>query len=297
MPSSRPRRPGRTLATLIVVALLVAGGLLAWNKVTGAERSFTARCVAGTDGDAAALTLEQSDIAALIGAIALERELPARALTIAIATAMQESRLRNLDYGDRDSLGVFQQRPSQDWGTAEQVMDPYYATNAFFDVLVTIEGYRDLEVTDAAQRVQRSAFPNAYAQHESLARLFASAMSGYSPGTLTCRLPAVDPETASGLGDRLVERLALDLPSLAAQADSERWVISAVALGAGDRHAERMGWAVATWVLMTAEHTGASVVTVNGQVWQRADGAEASWRPLAEGEPGYDDAAGVVGVR
>ena len=296
MPSNR-RRPGPVLATVLVVALLVAGGLLAWQKVTGTERSFTARCVAGTEGEAAALTLEQSDIAALIGAIAVERGLPARALTIAIATAMQESRLRNLDYGDRDSLGVFQQRPSQDWGTPEQVMDPYYATNAFFDVLVTIEGYRDLEVTDAAQRVQRSGFPDAYAQHESLARLFASAMTGYSPGTLTCRLPPAEEDAAAGLGDRLTARLALDLPSLAAQVDGERWVISAVPLGEGDGHAERMGWAVATWVLMTAEHTGASVVTVNGQVWHRADGADAGWRALTEDEPGYGDEPGVVGVR
>ena len=283
------------LTTVLVVALLVAGGLLAWQKVTGTERSFTARCVAGTEGDAAALTLEQSDIAALIGAIAVERGLPARALTIAIATAMQESRLRNLDYGDRDSLGVFQQRPSQDWGTAEQVMDPYYATNAFFDVLVTIDGYRDLEVTDAAQRVQRSGFPDAYAQHESLARLFASAMTGYSPGTLTCRLPPAG-EEAAALGDRLTARLALDLPSLAAQVDGERWVISAVPLGGDDRR-EQMGWALATWVLMTAEHTGASVVTVNGQIWQRADGADARWRPLTEDESGYGDEPGVVGVR
>src|SRR5690625_640368 len=295
MPSSRRRRPGRMLATVLVVALLVAGGLLAWQKVTGTERSFTARCVAGTEGDAAALTLEQSDIAALIGAIAVERGLPARALTIAIATAMQESRLRNLDHGDRDSLGVFQQRPSQDWCTAEQVMDPYYAASAFFDVLVTIDGYRDLEVTDAAQRVQRSGFPGAYAQHESLARLFASAMTGYSPGALTCRLPPAG-EEAAALGDRLTARLALDLPSLAAQVDGERWVISAVPLGGDDRK-EQMGWALATWVLMTAEHTGASVVTVNGQVWQRADGADARWRPLTEDEPGYGDEPGVVGVR
>src|SRR5690625_1551362 len=95
MPSSRRRRPGRMLATVLVVALLVAGGLLAWQKVTGTERSFTARCVAGTEGDAAALTLEQSDIAALIGAIAVERGLPARALTIAIATDRKSTRLNS----------------------------------------------------------------------------------------------------------------------------------------------------------------------------------------------------------
>lgn len=295
MPSSRRRRPARVLATALVALLLVIGGVLAVNRLTGSESGFTARCVAGTEGDAAALDLEQADTAALIGAVALERVLPARALTIAIATAMQESRIRNIDYGDRDSLGIFQQRPSQDWGSPEEVMDPYYATNAFYDELVTIEGYQEMEITDAAQAVQRSAFPNAYAQHESLARHFASAMTGYSPGTLTCRLPPAEPETAEGMADQLRARLALDLPSLEMADDGDRQVINTVAL-TGGAQPERTGWAVATWVLLTAEHTGASRVTVDGQVWDRAEGEDATWRPLTEGEPGYGDTAGLVGV-
>ncbi|WP_147918069.1 hypothetical protein [Ruania zhangjianzhongii] len=295
MSSSRRGRPAKILVTALVALLLVVGGVLAVNRLTGTDTRFTARCVAGTEGDAAALDLEQADTAALIGAVALERALPARALTIAIATAMQESRIRNIDYGDRDSLGIFQQRPSQDWGSPEEVMDPYYATNAFYDVLVTIEGYQEMEITDAAQAVQRSAFPNAYAQHETLSRHFASAMTGHSPGTLTCRLPPAEPEATAGLGEQLRSRLALDLPSLEVADDGDRQVIDAVALGGGAQ-VERMGWAVAAWALLTAEHTGASSVTVDGQVWDRADGADAAWRPLAEGEPGYGDDAGLVGV-
>lgn len=295
MPSRRRRRRVRALVTVLVGGLLIAGGLLAVNRLTGTESAFAARCVAGTEGDAAALDLHQADTAALIGGRALERGLPARALTIAIATAMQESRIRNLDYGDRDSLGIFQQRPSQGWGTPEEIMDPYYATNAFFDVLVTIDGYQEMEITDAAQAVQRSGYPNAYAQHETLSRHFASAMTGFSPGTLTCRLPPVEPEAAEQVGDRLRSRLALDLPSLEVADDGARQVIDAVALGGGAQ-AERMGWAVAAWVLLTAEHTGASWVTVAGQVWDRAEGADAAWRPLAEDEPGYGDPAGTVGV-
>ena len=282
--------------TGLVALLLVVGGVVAVNRLTGSESGFTARCVAGTEGDAAALDLEQADTAALIGAVALERALPARALTIAIATAMQESRIRNIDYGDRDSLGIFQQRPSQDWGSPEEVMDPYYATNAFYDVLVTIEGYQEMEITDAAQAVQRSAFPNAYAQHETLARHFASAMTGYSPGTLTCRLPPTEPEAVEGVAEQLRSRLALDLPSLEVADDGDRQLIDTLTLGGGTQP-ERMGWAVATWALLTAEHTGASWVTVDGQVWDRAEGAEAVWRPLAEGEPGHGDPAGTVGVR
>ncbi len=106
--------------------------------------------------------------------------------------------MRNLDHGDRDSLGLFQQRPSQGWGTPEQVQDPVYATNAFYDALVKVEGYRDLPVTDAAQRVQRSGFPLAYGDHEPEARLVASALTGYTPGGFTCHLRPAPVSQESG---------------------------------------------------------------------------------------------------
>ena len=95
----------------------------------------------------------------------MRRGLPARAASIALATAYQESKLRNLDHGDRDSLGLFQQRPSQGWGTAEQLQDPYYAVNAFYDALVKVDGYQAMRITEAAQKVQRSGFPEAYEDH------------------------------------------------------------------------------------------------------------------------------------
>ena len=117
--------------------------------------------------------------------------LPARAATIGIATAMQESKLRNIDYGDRDSLGLFQQRPSQGWGTPKQIQDPVYASNAFFDVLVKIDGYQNLPITAVAQKVQTSAFPSAYADHEPQARILASALAGHSSAALNCVLSPV----------------------------------------------------------------------------------------------------------
>ena len=89
------------------------------------------------------LTTEQAENATLIAAIGVSRGLPARAVSIALATAYQESKIRNLTHGDRDSLGLFQQRPSQGWGTEEQVRDPYYATNAFYDALAKIPDYKD----------------------------------------------------------------------------------------------------------------------------------------------------------
>ena len=104
-------------------------------------------------------TVEQAENAALITAISVRRGLPARAASIALATAYQESDLTNLEHGDRDSLGLFQQRPSQGWGTPEQILDPVYATNAFYDALAEVDGYESLEITEAAQEVQRSGFP------------------------------------------------------------------------------------------------------------------------------------------
>src|SRR5919107_1364333 len=82
---------------------------------------------------------------------------------------MQESTLRNINYGDRDSLGLFQQRPSQGWGTPAQVLDPVYSTKTFLDRLLAVPGWERLPVTVAAQTVQRSAFPDAYAKWEGLA--------------------------------------------------------------------------------------------------------------------------------
>jgi hypothetical protein len=110
-------------------------------------------------------------------AIGRGADMPDSALVIALMTALQESSLRNLDYGDRDSLGLFQQRPSQGWGSPEQVMDPTWAAKSFYGVnpegvnpgLRQISGWQRMSPTEAAQSVQRSAYPNAYAKWQDLA--------------------------------------------------------------------------------------------------------------------------------
>ncbi|MDO5503136.1 MAG: hypothetical protein Q4G67_08195, partial [Actinomycetia bacterium] len=98
---------------------------------------------------------EQMDNAATIVGIAMGRGLPARAGTIAIATAIQESKLRNINYGDRDSLGLFQQRPSMGWGTEEEILNPEYSTHTFYDALVKVPDWENGVVTEVAQEVQR----------------------------------------------------------------------------------------------------------------------------------------------
>jgi hypothetical protein len=111
-----------------------------------------------------------------IAQVAWDRGLPERAVVIALATAMQESHLRNLDHGDRDSLGLFQQRPSQGWGTPEQVQDPAYAAGKFYDHLVQFPGWDTGRLTDVAQGIQRSGYPEAYQKHEPMAVELAAAL-------------------------------------------------------------------------------------------------------------------------
>lgn len=254
-----------TLLTLgIVLTLAVIGTVWALNNFTGTG-PVTARCTA-TAGELGSHTLapEQADSAALIAAISQQRELPARAATIGIATAMQESKLRNIDYGDRDSLGLFQQRPSQGWGSAAQVQDPRYATEAFYDVLARIKGYDDMPVTDAAQAVQRSAFPEAYAQHEDMARTFASALTGHSPAALNCSLRPAQESNIPGF----LERLITDFPQAHAESTASE-VFVEIPGSARPADTERLRWAVGNWAVAVAQTFGIESVHVAGQQWTR----------------------------
>jgi murein DD-endopeptidase MepM/ murein hydrolase activator NlpD len=134
---------------------------------------------------------EQVSNARTIIAVGKSLKVPTRGWVIAIATALQESGLRNLDYGDRDSLGLMQQRPSTGWGTPAQVQDPTYAARAFYgdpksptsnSGLLTVPGWEELPLWEAAQTVQRSAFPMAYADHEPVATEIVQRLSGEAAG-------------------------------------------------------------------------------------------------------------------
>ncbi|MDQ1662545.1 MAG: hypothetical protein QOJ68_2525 [Blastococcus sp.] len=137
-------------------------------------------------GTAMTLRPDQAANAATIADVARVRGLPQRAVVIALATAEQESGLRNLPYGDRDSLGLFQQRPSQGWGTPAEVQDPVHAAGRFYDHLVRIPHWQSGELTVVAQAVQRSAYPRAYQHWEPMAQALAAALHGAHPGRLTC---------------------------------------------------------------------------------------------------------------
>lgn len=161
---------------LVIVAALVSGGLsLGGNGCEGP--GGTAGTQGGAGGGAALSGGDQLAYAQLITSIVAGRGLPQQAAVVAIATAAQESRLGQAGMNvavDHDSLGLFQQRPSAGWGSPAQVKDPTYATNTFLDRLVGLGGWATMPVTKAAQTVQRSAFPDAYAKWEPQARGFAA---------------------------------------------------------------------------------------------------------------------------
>ncbi|MEZ0578617.1 hypothetical protein [Nocardioides sp. MH1] len=195
---------GRAFAIVVglgALAIVAAVGFAVFHAVDDIVSGPSGDCSATVAGHHVEISGDQAENATLIAAIGVRRGLPARAVSIALAAAFQESKLTNIDYGDRDSVGLFQQRPSQGWGTVQQLQDPEYATNAFYDALVKVDGYEDMEITEAAQHVQRSAYPSAYADHEEDARALASALTGYSPASFTCDLDGGAPSADQDLLD------------------------------------------------------------------------------------------------
>lgn len=241
-----------------LAALAVACGLLLAGCGSG-KATVLPLCTAG----GIAVTTEQAENAATIAAVGKRLGVPDRGVTVALATALQESGLRNLPYGDRDSLGLFQQRPSQGWGTPEVVSTPRLAAASFYRRLVQVPSWQSLQITEAAQRVQRSAAPDAYAQWESAARTLASALTGEVAAGIACRYPA----PTQGPGD----------PRAAAAAE----------LGPGGL--TRAGtpattWTTASWLVTHAASYRLTSVSVAGRTWTAHGGswtANPSAGPLA----------------
>jgi len=170
-PGAAPQ--GRSGPAAAAAALLLAG-----VAACGSSGSAPARCAATAPGEASAvLDVEQTQNAATIAVVGKRLGLADHAVSVALATALQESKLRNLNYGDRDSLGLFQQRPSQGWGPPAKILVPRLAAAAFYTRLRSVPGWQTLPVADAAQAVQHSASAAAYAQWETEARLLARTLT------------------------------------------------------------------------------------------------------------------------
>jgi murein DD-endopeptidase MepM/ murein hydrolase activator NlpD len=180
----------------VAVTLVVCGiGAVALAALTGNE-ACTTTAPAGSTGPGR-WSGEQVANATTVVAVGSGMRVPAYGWVVAVATAMQESGLRNLgDLGatnDHDSLGLFQQRPSQGWGTPAQVMDPAYAARTFYQKLLRVAGWQQLPLTEAAQRVQISAYPDAYAKHEADARALVNTIAAQLGLTGDCGGPWVNP--------------------------------------------------------------------------------------------------------
>jgi hypothetical protein len=296
-------------ALVALVAVAVVAGLLVWTGI--GPLPDREGCEATVGDVTVTLSTEQAENAATIAAVGVARGLPARAVSIALATAFQESKLSNLDHGDRDSLGLFQQRPSQGWGTAAQVRDPVYAANAFYDELVQVDGYGSMRITEAAQEVQRSAHPEAYEDHAEGARALASALTGYSPARFSCVVDSPEPAAGSALDQQgLTSRAAAvraDIRSLFGDLPMGGFAPGGVSSGhmAGSAHYEgraldvffrpvtpdnrRRGWALAQYLVAHAARLHVDHVIFDGRIWSAGRRSEQGWRvytpPSRSGDP------------
>ncbi len=171
---------------VLTVALAIAAGQAsAGTSPTVSITECESTVAAGARlADGSTLTSEQIGSATIIYQVSVDLKLPTQAAVIGIATAMQESSLINRTNGDADSVGLFQQRPSQGWGAPNQLVDPVFAAKAFYSRLVKVSGWQNLPVTQAAQDVQRSAHPDAYAKWETLARQLAATAGGSATSCL-----------------------------------------------------------------------------------------------------------------
>lgn len=298
------------LAALVGSILLTGGAVFAYQQ--GVDELFEGNaCTAEVAGDVARLDLTQARYASLIAAIAARRDLPARAVTVALATAMQESKLMNPRYGDRDSQGLFQQRPSQGWGTVEQVRDARYATRAFFTALEQVEGYQRMPVHVAAQSVQRSADGSAYAQHTDSARVLAAALTGRQAGAFACEVdspPASEErpgnsgltptartlrrEVASVVGPLPVGGFDPDGVTSGHSSDSAHYdgrAIDYFFRPVTDANTRR-GWALASYLVANADRLGVATVIFSDSIWTARRSSE-GWRRYDPGslDGGADD--------
>ena len=277
-----PHNPARLRARAIVgstllLVLAVAVYAIYHTAPSGTPAPPPPGCQAGTGDQAITLDTDQAAIAATIAGVAARRHLPRRAVTIALAAALQESKLHNLAYGDRDSVGIFQQRPSEGWGPAADLEDPVYATTKFFAALTHVKGYTTMPVSEAAQDVQHSADGSAYDQWIQLAGQLAGYFTGQSPHGVSCWFtPAAKTAKANLTG--VIQRVAHTFG-----APGRKAVVAGVTLtrsgkkGAGSSavlHVRRaQAWTVAGWLVAHAQDYRLSQVRYAGYVWKAANGS------------------------
>ena len=269
---------------LIVIAVLLAVGAYA---AYSAYQRFVVQvltvpgCQAGTGNNAIALDFGQAADAATVAGVAVREHLPAEALTIAYATAFQESKLENLSYGDRDSVGIFQQRPSEGWGTTAELEDPAYASRAFFGALVQVPHYATLPVYEAAQAVQKSADGYAYEQYAQTGALLAADYTA-RPHQVTCWYSPATQAADDNVSPKLnLPGAVKGLEDTFGQPGRHE-VVTSITRPRSDgsltvRAPSSSSWSVANWLVTNASSYGITQVRYAGYQWT-AGLTETSWQ-------------------
>jgi hypothetical protein len=271
---------------VVLALLLTIGGYIAFrHSVPVLEPSSCAADAAGKAGQPVSLDASQAAIAATIAGVAQRHALPRRAVTIAYATALQESKLTNLRAGDLDSVGVFQQRPSEGWGPAKRLENPVYATTKFFAALTRVHNYQAIPVYRAAQAVQHSADGYAYNQYAPVAERLSMAFTGQLPHAVWCwypgpagrpRLAAAGKALTKAFGPMKVRQYADPAVEVRVTAPAS-------------------GWAVAAWLVSHAGAYGIRHVSYQGYRWLTGHGT-GGWTPItAKGQAKAPPATVVFG--
>jgi hypothetical protein len=258
-------RNTKLVIAVVAVAAVVTGGVYGWRALwdTATSRLSADSCTVGgyeLDPDQAAVA------STMVGAVTkYHAALPSRAAVLAVAAALQESKLRNLapGAGDRDSVGVLQQRPSQGWGngSAAALTDVGEATKEFLDALVKVPNWQTLPLAEAVQDVQISADGSAYAQHEQEAQTLVDALRGAKPAAITCSFDKpTKVASAAQVAAQVGAQLGLDTPT------------------ASGRTVRVPGarWQTAAWFVANADRLGIQQVTYNGKQWTRSGGWKTS---------------------
>jgi hypothetical protein len=255
-------RAGKALVAVLVVVVIAVGGGFALHALWNTAKSHLALddCTIG----AYDLDTDQAAVAStMVGAVTkYKQNLPDRAAVLVLAAALQESKLENLPpgAGDRDSVGVLQQRPSQGWGdgSAAALNDVGEATTEFLDALVKVAGWRTLPLAEAVQEVQRSADGSLYAAHEAEAQTLADALQGRKPAAITCHF---------GTPTKVATPA-----EVAAQARQQLGISSPAASGARSVRAPNARWQTAAWFVANADRLGIEQVAYAKRTWTRDGG-------------------------
>jgi hypothetical protein len=250
------------IAALGVVVLVGAGfGLRAvWNSAV--THLKTDGCTVGSYD----IDTDQAAVASTMVGVVTRRQLPERAAVLALAAGLQESKLRDLasGEGDRDSVGVLQQRPSQGWGTVSQLLDVRFATGAFLDALLKVPNWQDLDLAVAVQDVQISADGSAYAQHEPEAQALTDALTGKRPAAITC---SFDRPTRVAAPATVATQLARDLP------------VNTPSTAGKTISVPGASWQTAAWFVANADRLGIDSVAYKNTQWTRDKGWKTATAP------------------